>query len=143
MTLAAVLSFPISLLFISLIRRVRSADSIVEFPDKESVVCIHFGKQRPISPISSLSGFCIHKVNPMTTLNTIANLKPIVRDRLTLVELIQALPLGQVGTILEIYPGESPRYLVEFSDQQGREYAMAVLQTDEILALRYELSLAS
>jgi hypothetical protein len=79
----------------------------------------------------------------MTTLNTIANLKPIVRDRLTLVELIQALPLGQVGTILEIYPGESPRYLVEFSDQQGREYAMAVLQTDEILALRYELSLAS
>jgi Domain of unknown function (DUF4926) len=83
----------------------------------------------------------------LTTLNTIANLKPIARDRLTLVEpeyqLIQALPIGQVGTILEIYPGESPRYLVEFSDQQGREYAMAVLQSDEILALHYELSLAS
>lgn len=83
----------------------------------------------------------------MTTLNTIANLKPIARDRLTLVEpeyqLIQALPIGQVGTILEIYPGESPRYLVEFSDLQGRKYAMAVLQPDEILALHHELSLAS
>ena len=82
----------------------------------------------------------------LTTLDTIANLKPIARDRLTLVEpeyqLIQALPIGQVGTILEIYPGESPCYLVEFADQQGREYAMAVLQPDEILALHYELSLA-
>ncbi len=83
----------------------------------------------------------------LTTLDTIANLKPIARDRLTLVEpeyqLIQALPIGQVGAILEIYPGESPRYLVEFADLQGREYAMAVLQPDEILALHYELSLAS
>jgi hypothetical protein len=83
----------------------------------------------------------------LTTLDTIANLKPIARDRLTLVEpeyqLIQALPIGQVGTILEIYPGESLSYLVEFSDQQGREYAMAVLQSDEVLALHYELSLAS
>lgn len=29
---------------------------------------------------------------------------------------IQQLPIGQVGTILEIYPGKSPRYLVEFAD---------------------------
>ncbi len=83
----------------------------------------------------------------LTTLDTIANLKPIARNRLTLVEpeyqLIQALPIGQVGTILEVYSGESPSYLVEFSDQQGRKYAMAVLQPDEILALHYELSLAS
>ena len=83
----------------------------------------------------------------LTTLNTIANLKPIARDRLTLVEpeyqSIQQLPIGQVGTILEVYPGDSPRYLVEFADLQGREYAMAVLQPDEILALHYELSLTS
>jgi Domain of unknown function (DUF4926) len=83
----------------------------------------------------------------LTTLDMIANLKPIARERLTLVEpgyqLIQALPIGQVGTILEVYSGESPRYLVEFADLQGREYAMAVLQSDEILALHYELSLAS
>jgi hypothetical protein len=83
----------------------------------------------------------------LTTFDTIANLKPIARDRLTLVEpeyqLIQALPIGQVGTILEVYPGELPCYLVEFADLQGREYAMAVLQPDEILALHYELSLAS
>ncbi|WP_448560908.1 DUF4926 domain-containing protein [Trichothermofontia sp.] len=83
----------------------------------------------------------------LTTLDTVANIKPIDRDRLTLVEpeyqSIQQLPIGQVGTILEIYPGESPRYLVEFADLQGREYAMAVLQPDEVLALHYELSLAS
>lgn len=81
------------------------------------------------------------------TLDTIVNLKSIDRDRLTLVEpeyqSIQKLPIGQVGTILEIYPGESPRYLVEFADLQGREYAMAVLQSNEILALHYELTLAS
>ena len=81
----------------------------------------------------------------LTTFDTIATLKPIARDRLTLVEpeyqSVQQLPIGQVGTILEIYPGESPRYLVEFSDQQGREYAMAVLHPNEVLVLHYELSL--
>ncbi len=83
----------------------------------------------------------------LATFDTIANIKPIPRDRLTLVEpeyqSIQQLPIGQVGTIVEIYPGESPRYLVEFADLQGREYAMAVLQPTEVLALHYELSLAS
>jgi hypothetical protein len=83
----------------------------------------------------------------LAPLDTIANIKPIPRDRLTLVEpeyqSIQQLPIGQVGTIVEIYPGESPRYLVEFADLQGREYAMAVLQPTEVLALHYELSLAS
>jgi predicted nuclease of restriction endonuclease-like (RecB) superfamily len=43
----------------------------------------------------------------------------------------------------EVYPGDSPRYLVEFADLQGREYAMTVLQPDEILALHYELSLTN
>jgi hypothetical protein len=83
----------------------------------------------------------------LTTLDTVANLTPIARDRLTLVESeyqsIQQLPIGQVGTILEVYPGESPRYLVEFADLQGCEYAMAVLQPDEVIVLHYELSLAN
>jgi Domain of unknown function (DUF4926) len=86
----------------------------------------------------------------MTTLkmlDTIANLKQVSSDRLTLVEpayrSIQQLPIGQVGTILEIYPGDPLCYLVEFADSQGREYAMAILQADEMLVLNYELSLAS
>ncbi|MGF1498148.1 MAG: DUF4926 domain-containing protein [Elainellaceae cyanobacterium] len=83
----------------------------------------------------------------LAVFDTIANLKPIARDRLTLVEpeyqSVQQLPTGQVGTILEIYPGEPSRYLVEFADLQGREYAVAVLDPDEILALHYELTLAS
>lgn len=86
----------------------------------------------------------------MATLNlldTIANLNPISVDRLTLVEpeyqSIQHLPIGQVGTIVEVYKGNIPRYLVEFADLQGREYAMAVLQADEVLSLHYELSMVS
>ena len=83
----------------------------------------------------------------LSVLDTIANLKPISRERLTLVEpeyeSIEQLPVGQVGTVLEVYSGESPRYLVEFADLQGREYAVAVLEPDEVLALHYELSLVS
>ncbi len=83
----------------------------------------------------------------LTTLDSVATLNPIARDRLTLVEpeyeAIQQLPPGQVGTILEIYPGETPCCLVEFADLEGREYAMAVLNFDEVLPLHYELNLAS
>ncbi len=64
----------------------------------------------------------------MATLNlldTIANLNPISVERLTLVEpeyqSIEHLPIGQVGTIVEVYEGNIPRYLVEFADLQGRE----------------------
>ncbi|NCJ06605.1 DUF4926 domain-containing protein [Synechococcales cyanobacterium C] len=80
-------------------------------------------------------------------LDTVTNLQPIARDRLTLVEpeyqLIQSLPAGQVGTVLEVYPGEQPSYLVEFADLEGREYAMANLKPDEMLTLHYELLHAS
>ncbi|PZD75494.1 hypothetical protein C1752_00270 [Acaryochloris thomasi RCC1774] len=80
-------------------------------------------------------------------LDTIANLHPIPVDRLTLIEpdyqSIESLPSGQVGTIVEVYEGTMPRYLVEFTDLQGREYAMAVLQTEEVIALHYELSVMS
>ncbi len=76
--------------------------------------------------------------------DTVANLKPIAGDRLTLVEpehqAIQNLPVGQVGTIAEIYEAEQPHYLVEFANSQGHEYAMAVLKADELLALHYELA---
>jgi hypothetical protein len=83
----------------------------------------------------------------VTSLDTVANLMPIARDRLTLVEpefdAIQQLPTGQVGTVLEIYEGEDLGYLVEFADLEGREYAMAVLKPDEVLPLHYDLPLAS
>lgn len=86
-------------------------------------------------------------MNSVTSLDTVANLIPIARDRLTLIEpefaSIKQLPIGQVGTVLEIYEGETPCYLVEFADLEGREYAMAVLKPDEVLPLHYELPLAS
>lgn len=77
--------------------------------------------------------------------DTIATLKSIAIDRLTLTELepeyqaIKQLSAGQVGTVIEIYQADEPRYLVEFADLQGREYAMAILRADEVLALHYEL----
>ena len=83
----------------------------------------------------------------VTSLDTVANLMPIAGDRLTLIEpefeSSQQLPMGQVGTVLEIYEGECLCYLVEFADLEGREYAMAVLRPDEVLPLHYELPLAS
>jgi Domain of unknown function (DUF4926) len=81
----------------------------------------------------------------LNLLDTIATLKPIPSNRLTLVEAeyqnLPSLPIGQVGTIVEIYPTEN-RYLIEFSDLQGQEYAMAILSPDEILTIRYELAIA-
>jgi hypothetical protein len=78
-------------------------------------------------------------------LDTVATLKPIASDRLTLVEAayqaLSMLPVGQVGTVVERYPTEN-RYLVEFADLQGQEYAMAIVNPDEIMAIRYELAIA-
>ncbi len=72
-------------------------------------------------------------------LDSVANIHPTPADRLFLVEpdyqTISYLPDGQVGTIVEIYGGDVPHYLIEFADLQGREYAMAVLQANEVLAL--------
>jgi len=80
-------------------------------------------------------------------LDTVAILKPVSIERLTLVEAeyrsLSSLPTGQVGTIVEVYDtGEESQYLVEFADNQGCEYAMAILKEDEILVLHYELTVA-
>jgi hypothetical protein len=89
----------------------------------------------------------MEKLTQIAAFDTVATLAPINRDRLKLLEtefeLIQQLPRGQVGTILEVYPGESPCYLVEFADLQGHELAMAVLQPNEVMAIRYEISQAA
>lgn len=83
----------------------------------------------------------------LNLLDSVATLQPLSPKRLTLVEpeyqLLQELPSGQVGTVVRIYDGDSPHYLVEFADLQGREYAMAVLQAHEVLALHYEVSVAN
>ena len=79
-------------------------------------------------------------------LDTVATLYPVPIERLTLLELdstlIESLPSGQVGTIVEVYEEEEYHYLVEFADTQGCEYAMATLRADELLVLHYELTVA-
>jgi Domain of unknown function (DUF4926) len=85
-------------------------------------------------------------MNKVKLLDTIATLKPIPVERLTLVEedysSLTNLPNGQVGTIVAVYEeGEEDYYLVEFADSQGCEYAIATLRADEILVLHYDLAI--
>ena len=77
-------------------------------------------------------------------LDTVAIINSVSFERLTLVEpdytIVKSLPSGQVGTVVEVYKqGDQCQYLVEFSDNHGREYAMSILSEDEILVLHYEL----
>ena len=62
-------------------------------------------------------------------------------EMLSVVALLQDLPdqglvRGQVGTVVESWaPGV---YEVEFSDDNGRPYAMVALKADELLRLHHE-----
>ena len=47
----------------------------------------------------------------------------------------QGLARGQVGTVLEQLDGEA--WLVEFSDDQGRAYAVAPCRGADLLVLHY------
>lgn len=48
----------------------------------------------------------------------------------------KGLKRGQVGTVVEIL---SPRgFEVEFSDDNGRTYAMAALHGEQLMVLRYQ-----
>ncbi len=76
-------------------------------------------------------------------LTSIATLKAIPADRLTLTDedySISLLPVGLVGTIVEVYEQDVPEYLVEFSNSSGEAYALAILKGEEVIALQYELT---
>lgn len=47
-----------------------------------------------------------------------------------------ALMRGQVGTVVEALDGDT--VLVEFSDDEGKAYAIAPCQRDALLVLHYE-----
>ena len=48
----------------------------------------------------------------------------------------EVLARGQVGTVVETLPDEA--VLVEFSDDQGRPYAVVPCRRSELLVLHYE-----
>jgi hypothetical protein len=48
----------------------------------------------------------------------------------------KGLRRGQVGTIVELLAPEV--FEVEFSDEEGRAYAMLPLKTDQLIVLRYQ-----
>jgi hypothetical protein len=77
-------------------------------------------------------------------LDTIAILKPISVDRLSLMEseydFYSSLPVGLVGTIVDVHQdNQGIDYLVEFADSDGCEFAIAYLKANEFLTLQYEL----
>ena len=48
----------------------------------------------------------------------------------------QSLTRGQIGTVVEqLKHGLEEALLVEFSDEQGQTYAMAVLKPDQLIVL--------
>ena len=53
----------------------------------------------------------------------------------------QNLKRGQVGTVVEELAPDV--FEVEFSDNQGRTYALLALRADQLLVLRYEPALAA
>jgi hypothetical protein len=60
---------------------------------------------------------------------------------LDVVALIEDVPQeklyrGQVGTVVEVLAPDV--FLVEFSDQKGRTYAMLELRAEQLMTLRYE-----
>ena len=59
-------------------------------------------------------------------------------DTVALVEDVPALKLyrGQVGTIVEEY--EPNVFEVEFSDLEGRTYALETLEASQLIRLQYE-----
>jgi hypothetical protein len=63
--------------------------------------------------------------------------RPLVLDAVALLTDIpaQQLARGQVGTIVELLDDETS--LVEFSDEQGRAYAIAPCPRAELLPLHY------
>ena len=75
-------------------------------------------------------------------LDTVAVLTSLNADRLIQVESETIarlpLPIGLVGTVVEVY-AESGRYLVEFADGRGCEYAMSILSETELLVVHLEL----
>ena len=64
---------------------------------------------------------------------------------LDVVALLQDVPeeglhRGEVGTVVEVFEQteDAPAgFLVEFSDRQGRAYAVADLRPDQLIRLRY------
>ena len=48
----------------------------------------------------------------------------------------EGLVQGQVGTIVEVY--EPGVFEVEFSDPQGRMYALEVLQAEQLMVLHHQ-----
>lgn len=73
-------------------------------------------------------------------LDVVAILRSIAPDELISIEPEYGaieLPIGLVGTIIEIYQHEEPyQYLIEFSHQHGNDFAMAILPANELFFIR-------
>jgi hypothetical protein len=74
-------------------------------------------------------------------MNKISKINKKVPGLLDVVALLEAVPekslaVGQVGTVVEVI--DAANLLVEFSDEDGRAYAIAPAKPSQLLVLHYE-----
>ena len=76
-----------------------------------------------------MKGSCI--VSEIKLLDVVALLQDVPEE---------GLQRGEVGTVVEVFADRPDRpggLLVEFSDREGRTYAVADLRADQLVKLRY------
>ena len=73
----------------------------------------------------------------MNKISKTANKAPALLDVVALLTDFpeKSLAAGQVGTVVELL--DAANLLVEFSDDEGRAYAIAPLQSSQLLVLHY------
>jgi Domain of unknown function (DUF4926) len=70
-------------------------------------------------------------VNELKLLDVVALLQDVPEE---------GLQRGEVGTVVEVFAQNEQHpagFLVEFSDREGRTYAIADLRADQLIRLRY------
>ena len=73
-----------------------------------------------------------------------SKVRNIMDDKVNLLDVValvedlpqSGLPRGQVGTVVEELATDT--FLVEFSDDRGRTYAMLPLKIDQLIVLHFE-----
>ena len=78
----------------------------------------------------------------MNSMSKITKKPPELLDVVALLDELpeKSLASGQVGTVVEIL--DSANMLVEFSDDEGRPYAITPVQQSQLLVLHYVLEAA-
>jgi uncharacterized protein DUF4926 len=103
----------------------------------EAIVDLRKVEPEPVTPAWPASAAARHLLGAMMNTKERKNDRPSLLDVVALLTDLpaQQLARGQVGTIVEELDDKT--LLVEFSDDQGRAYAIAPCARTELLVLHY------